>query len=139
MVIVHPRIKVSSTPCSQWGLPLHYIAIIHRELLPHTFHHCSFRGCFVSVVLSLSFRTVAVSDHCILCCPDFPLNTQRLPFGPASIISYYSSECIPLSLSIPKCLLIAIFTSKSAFVFNSLFTCTNAAASKFLSSSFTSL
>ena len=31
------------------------------------------QGGIVSVVLSLSLRTVAVSDYPALCCPDFPL------------------------------------------------------------------
>ena len=34
----------------------------------------------VSVVLSLSLRTVAVSDYPALCCPDFPLVKQAAIF-----------------------------------------------------------
>ncbi len=37
-------------------------------------------GGIVSVVLSLSLRTVAVNDYHALCCPDFPLLKKRLPF-----------------------------------------------------------
>ncbi len=36
-------------------------------------------GGIVSVALSLSFRPVAVSDRPVLCCPDFPLVTEKLP------------------------------------------------------------
>ena len=37
-------------------------------------------GSIVSVVLSLSLRTVAVSDYLALCCPDFPLVRQAVVF-----------------------------------------------------------
>ena len=44
-------------------------------------------GGFVSVVLSLSLRTVAVSDYHTLCCPDFPLVNKRLPFRLTHILT----------------------------------------------------
>lgn len=43
---------------------------------------------FVSVVLSLPLRAVAVSDYPALCCPDFPLVNKRLSFKLSVIVSY---------------------------------------------------
>ena len=40
----------------------------------------SLKGSFVSVVLSLRLRAVAVSNYRILCCPDFPLTFRQRPF-----------------------------------------------------------
>ena len=38
------------------------------------------RSGIVSVVLSLSSRTVVVNDYHVLCCPDFPLVKQAAAF-----------------------------------------------------------
>ena len=45
----------------------------YLTLFTLTDHRQTGSGGFVSVVLSLSLRTVAVSDYHTLCCPDFPL------------------------------------------------------------------
>ena len=59
-------------------------------------------GSFVSVVLSLSLQTVAVSDYRALCRPDFPLELpQAIIFRATSILTFLhqyveQSPAVPL-------------------------------------------
>ena len=52
------------------------------------------RGGLVSVVLSLSLRTVAVSDYLALCCPDFPLERSQAIAFQAQV--YYITKGIKI-------------------------------------------
>lgn len=91
------------------------------------------REVYVSVVLSLSSRTVAVSDYRTLYCPDFPLDKiKRLPFRlyPHYTINHHKTKML---LFYANCRSMANFACRSAAVFCSLATCINAQASNLFS------
>ena len=130
----------------------------YLTLFTLTDHRQTGSGGFVSVVLSLSLRTVAVSDYHTLCCPDFPLAKQATVFQAPSHFTINPFNCPPptphnspttldtqpptpnpqpLPYS-PNCSSTTSFAFRSATMFCSRATCTKAYASNFPKSSCTS-
>ncbi len=88
-------------PFTGWGLPCRECHHCPRWSLTPPFHPCrpAFRagvGGLFSVALSLSLRTVAVSHHPALRCPDFPRGRPKP--DPATIYPPSGSLLVKLAL-----------------------------------------